>query len=409
MAGTLTLETKMQVPGEFCVLRCNMPSFVGDWRQMDYGDPQSPRMAQLREEFGLEDVVGGCQTEWEAILALKRWVRSRWNHGWSRAFERVKDGLDILREAAAGEQFTCGHYTTVLVDCARALGIPARPVALAIRDCEFPRDYNLSNVGHCVAEVWCNELGKWVVLDPDLNIHFERDGVPLSALEVHDAWLSGQVGVPSPDDARGQQQGAASTGPVTGPSDRNQASALEVNQITVQQDEPGFVVPRGEQLRIVDDLYPGSEPFDDEAARLTCQRFVRHQSVDYYARVVVAGWEWLAPRCLPTFVGHFAPRGGLRWTSNPADMYWSLNQVRIAATPSWSDGRGQLAICLEHCAPFFSHFERRVDHGPWERCEAAFDWPLHEGTNLLECRTVNVRGRPGIRALLEVAYAHARW
>ena len=34
-------------------------------------------------------------------------------------------------------------------------------------------------------EVSLNEFDKWIVLDADYNLHFERDGIPLSALEVH--------------------------------------------------------------------------------------------------------------------------------------------------------------------------------------------------------------------------------
>ena len=74
---------KRQVPGEFRVIRYDGRDFVGDYRAIDYGDPLDERMVQLHEEFGLESVVGGCDTELEAILALKRWVRSRWDHGWS--------------------------------------------------------------------------------------------------------------------------------------------------------------------------------------------------------------------------------------------------------------------------------------------------------------------------------------
>ncbi|MFQ6097667.1 MAG: transglutaminase domain-containing protein, partial [Armatimonadota bacterium] len=184
-------QAKRKVPGEFRVVRYDVRDFVGDYRAMEYGDPLDARMTQLRDEFGLESVVAGYGTEFEAILALKRWVRCRWNHGWSRSFRTVKDGLDILREAAKGEQFCCGHYTRVFVDCATALGWPARQVGIAIANCEFPRDHNVGNVGHSIAEIWCNEHGKWVVMDPDVNCHYERDGVPLNAMEVRDAWLSG--------------------------------------------------------------------------------------------------------------------------------------------------------------------------------------------------------------------------
>ena len=161
----------------------------------------------------LDDIVAGCGSEWEALLALKRWVRSRWNHGWSPAFDTVQDALDILREAERGAGFSCGFYATVLVACATVLGWPARRISVSLQDCSFPRDHRVGNVGHSVAEVWCNDLRKWVLLDCDVNCHYERDGVPLNAFEIGEAWRSGE--------------------------------ADQVEQIL---DEPGFVLPDEESI-----------------------------------------------------------------------------------------------------------------------------------------------------------------
>ena len=29
------------------------------------------------------------------------------------------------------------------------------------------------------------------MMDPDINVHYERDGTPLNALEIREAWLDG--------------------------------------------------------------------------------------------------------------------------------------------------------------------------------------------------------------------------
>ena len=367
-------QAKREVPGEFGVIAYDVKDFVGDYQCIDYDDPRGERLSQLREEFDLEAIIRDCATEFEAFLALKRWVRSRWNHGWSASFKTVQDGLDILREAAKGEQFCCGHYTRVFIDCATALGWPARPVGICIASCEFPRDYNVGNVGHAVAETWSNEHEKWVLMDPDINCYYERDGVPLSALEIREAWLSGE------GDA--------------------------VRQVL---DEPTFVVPSGDTVAIAKQFTPGLNEFDDEIVRLVCERFTRHQVLDYYARVRIAGWEFVDRRCLPTFVWHFQPSPEVRPTCDPARMYWSVNMVRMSVKPSWTDGEGQLTVSLEHCMPFFDRYEARIDEGAWERREEGFDWPMHEGVNRLECRAVNVMDRPGIVSRIDVAYARARW
>jgi len=367
-------ESKLRVPGEFDVIAYDVPEIVGDWSRSDWGDPDDERIAAIRDEFALDDVVAGCASEFEELLALKRWVRSRWDHGWSRSFKTVRDALDILRAAARGEQFTCGFYATVFVACATALGFPARKVGLGLADCSFPRDHRVGNVGHSVAEAWSNQHAKWIMFDPDLNVHYERDGVPLSALEIHDAWLSG--------------------------------AASEVRMV---EDEPAFTMPRGACLEVLGELYPELAEDTEEHVRLNFERFGRYRVMDYYARVRIGGFEWVDERCLPTFVHHFAPAGHAIFTSHLPDLYPSVNMVRLSAQPAWDADGASLKITLEHCTPWFDHYEVRIDGGGWEPRPDSFEWPMHEGGNVLECRAVNRRGRAGVISRIEVAYARPRW
>ncbi len=370
----MTQQDKLKVPGEFEVIAYDCPDFIGDYTQIDYGDPLSPRSSMLLDEFPIEDAVSGCASEFEEQLALKRWVRSQWNHGWSVDFDTVTDGLDILRSVAKGEQFCCGHYARVFADCATALGWPARLVGLSIEACGFPRNYNVGNVGHAVAEVWSNDLRKWVAMDPDLNCHYECDGVPLSALEVNQGWL-GDGG----------------------------------EQIALIKDEPEFVLPTGPTVELAGRRTPGLNRFDEETCRLLFERFGRHQAKDYYARLSIGSRQWVDRRCLPTFVCHFAPAGAKRWTSNPDDLYWTLNMARLGADPSWDETGAALVISPDHCMPWFDHYEVRVDGGEWERKDMPFSWPMHNGANRLECRAVNVRDRKGIVSTVDVSYTPAIW
>jgi len=366
-------EDRHSIPGDFEVIRCDLPAFVGDHTRMDYGDPLAPRTVQVREEYHLDDIVAGYDTEFAAQCALKRWVRSRWDHGWSLQFGEVQDALDILHAADEGEHFNCGFYSRVFVECARSLGWVARPTGVGVRDVAFPRGHNVGNVGHSVPEIWSNEFRKWIILDPDLNVHYERDGVPLSALELHDAWL-----------------------------------AHEAEAVTMVQEKPAFVCPTGEHVSLVKQLMPDLTHFSEQTVAHGMRRFSRHRVLDYYARLSIGPFTWLDGRCLPSFVVHFGPGSTGKLTSNPADLYWTVNMVRLGAAASWAEGP-KLALTLEHCMPWFDHYEVRVNGGEWQREAETCDWPLHEGENVLEVRPVNVCGRAGIVSRLEVAYAPARW
>lgn len=367
-------ESKLQVPGEFDLIAWRVPEIAGDWRAHDWLDPDDERIAAIREEFALDAVIAGAETELATILALKRWVRSRWDHGWSMSYRTVQDALDILREAGRGEQFNCGHYSRVFVACATALGIPARQVSLGLAGCSFPRGHDVGNVGHSVAEAWCNDLGRWLAIDCDLNVHYERDGRPLSALQVHDAWLSG-----------------------------------EATRVTPVYDEPAFVVPTGPTVQVLGELSPECRGFDDRMVALKFERFGRHDAMDYYARLRINGVELLDHRCPPTFVRHFAPGPAVRYSAHAPDLYPTLNAVRIGASPAWDHNGASLTITLEHCTPWFDRYEARIDGGPWAQCDASFRWAMREGVNRLQARAINRRGRPGIVSSLEVAYAAPVW
>lgn len=367
-------EIIRKAPGEFRVLEYDIPEFEGEYTCVDYGDPQAPRLLELKQEFALDAVVAGCESEWAELLALKRWVRSRWNHGWSKAFFEVKDSVDILRQAAQGEQFTCGFYARVFGECATALGWPTRGVSLGLDRGEFPRDDTYWNVGHAVVEVWCNDFAKWVIMDPDLNVHYECCGLPLSALEIHEAWLA---------------DGGAF--------------------VDMIQDEPEFVMPTGRTIEIGKDV-PMPRECTEESTRLKMERFTRHRALDYYARVRIGGWSFIDDRCLPGFLVHFQPSGEIRGTRDVTKLEWTVNLARAALTPSWDEASAAVHLKLEHCMPYFSHYEVRVDEADWQPISGEeFPWAMRDGVNVLQFRGVNVCDRRGPVSRLVVAYAKAAW
>ena len=142
---------------------------------------------RLRRGYGLDEVIAKGRTEFEQILLLRDWVSRRWDHGYCNVDNWSKTGLEYLRRAEKGECFTCAVYAFTLTEALTAMGFPARNITMAQADTDFigPDD----EIGHCVTEVWSNQFRKWIVLDADAAAHFELDGVPLSALEVRNAWI----------------------------------------------------------------------------------------------------------------------------------------------------------------------------------------------------------------------------
>ncbi len=153
---------------------------------MVWEDPDDPRLEHLRR------MLPGDALSSEAILdrvrALCTWVCTRWQI--QTANEGVVytpwDAQTIFSwgHRARGHNGLvpiayCVHYAIALVSCCAAAGIPARGAVFT--------DLVSGDGGHFATEVWFEELGKWVLVDPTVDAILVRDGLPLSVKEIQQA------------------------------------------------------------------------------------------------------------------------------------------------------------------------------------------------------------------------------
>jgi hypothetical protein len=148
-----------------------------------------PTLVELRRRFELDAVAGGG-SDLERVRAVRAWIRSLSVH---RMPHRMPpwDALLILDRASRQvDAFICMHTAVSLVQCCRALGMQARVVNLhqgVVAGILFPpaNDSNVHVLEHVVTEVWLAEWSKWVAIDADHDCHYEINGVPQSAWEIH--------------------------------------------------------------------------------------------------------------------------------------------------------------------------------------------------------------------------------
>jgi hypothetical protein len=146
-----------------------------------YDDPKAPQLLEMRREFAIDAVVAGVKNDLERLRLLARWVSTRWEHS-SDQMASKSDPLTILREAQKGGRFICREYAIVMAGIAAAYGLPARVVNL------LPRDVETRSEAHSVAEVWLDDLRKWVLADGQYGAIGELEGVPLNAIELQAAF-----------------------------------------------------------------------------------------------------------------------------------------------------------------------------------------------------------------------------
>jgi len=144
--------------------------------------PNDSGMLVLRERYKLDQLVRGANSDLERLRRIVDWVHGQWKHSGSNVPTR-RDPLTILGEARAGKQFRCVEYAVVTAACARALGMPARVLALKRKDVETAE----SGAGHVVAEVWLRDRQKWVFADAQFAVIPALAGLPLNAVEFQEA------------------------------------------------------------------------------------------------------------------------------------------------------------------------------------------------------------------------------
>lgn len=367
----------VQPPETAPVIRIGATPFV-------YQQP-SPRLKLLRERYQLDKVIAPGQTEMEQLMLLRHWVRNQWHTAWGShpaAWMPPWDALMILEAKDQPDCLTmCTHYAAVFTQCCLALGWTARHCIL---------DH------HCVSEVWVNQHRKWVMMDPgnsaeraDVNLHFERKGVPQSALELHLAQRTGQTGdltvcfTPAPL----MEKIAALCRPAPPAKEK-----LAPRPDTVPLAElPKYPVCGLVNFRRY--AFPGRNTFLDS---LYPGELYQGWSNYYYDGYWWIGDEADGPRLSPEYSQHRNP-------SRPQDIDWSLNWVRahLARTAQ----AGEVRIDLETFTPNLGRLEM-TEESPekpaWKPVTASFLWKLKPGKNTLRVRGVNQFERAGSESTVQV-------
>jgi len=300
--------------------------------------PPHPKLTRLLGQYRLKEVVAAGKTDLERLALLRDWVHSQWL-GWQSdkyPYCPSWDPMEILETTKGNWGFgMCTHYAATFVGCAAALGYAARSVIV---------DH------HCLAEVWSDELGKWILQDPgpsrEYDATYERDDVPLNALEVHEILARGAA-----EELRARKLPQAAVAPME----------ERVAKCFVR-----FGIP----LR--NDHLINPEPAELE-----------HGNEQYHWD----GYLWWTDDPAPRYPEYSLQSG------RPGDFYPTLNRTRIhlgaGAAPR------TLQVDLETLTPNFETYLKQVDSGAWERAGHRFDWELHAGENQMSVRSVNRFGRQG--------------
>ena len=136
----------------------------------------------LRSKYPIDSIIKEAHTDMDKTIKILNWVHGQWKHNGSNQPQR-HDAISILEEAREGKKFRCVEYGIVVSACLNAVGLKARVIGLKTKDVETRK----RSAGHVGAEVFLNDLKKWVFVDGQFNAMPVLNGVPLNAVEFQKA------------------------------------------------------------------------------------------------------------------------------------------------------------------------------------------------------------------------------
>ena len=294
----------------------------------------------------------GEENEFRRLLRLRHWVHTRWPIDNNQRFSG--DAFAILERAKKGDGFHCAHSMRVQQAALTSMGYVARNLGVDSDHKKFGRSRH-----HGVNEVWSNEYAKWVLLDAKYDVHFEREGVPLSALEVHEAVRYGKS-----DDVV-MVQGVQRRPVPMAPPGALEASIENYWWVSYTIRQNTFTQPHwsgGSRLVV----------FDNEPFRTTTWYRGGRDGLTRH-------WAYAAKAFVPTL--------------NRRQIEWTPGVPRLTVRQASS---GKLDVRLRSATPNFKDYQVRRDGGAWKPVLGGqLSWNLKEGRNTLEVRTRNLFGVNG--------------
>ena len=164
------------------------PSFIPNLVFRSGEDLSSPKFDHLKTKYQLDTIFHGETDEFKRILLLRHWIKSVIKiNDFGDPYPGDGYAEGILDAALKGQGFHCGHFMTVQNAIMNAFGYVTRTLGAG------PGVKGGPDGHHGINEIWLNQYDKWFLSDAKYDHHFEKNGIPLSALEIRDEYLKNKA------------------------------------------------------------------------------------------------------------------------------------------------------------------------------------------------------------------------
>jgi len=168
-------------------VKVDNPLFYPNTVFKSYENLNSPKFNALKEKYQLDTIFHGETDEFKRILLLRNWIHEHIKIDDIGPYPGDGSCESILDNALKGAGFHCGHFMVVQNAIMNAYGYVTRCIGAG------PGGADGKEYHHGINEIWLNTYHKWFLSDAKYNHHFEKEGIPLSALEVRDEYLKNKA------------------------------------------------------------------------------------------------------------------------------------------------------------------------------------------------------------------------
>jgi len=336
---------------EYTLAEHDNPPFKPNVEFLGYEDLNHPGFQELKEKYQLDTIFHGETDEFKRILLLRHWIRSVISiddHGDPYPGGGYVEG--ILDAALEGQGFHCGHFMKVQNGIMNAYGYVSRTLGAG------PGVKGGPDGHHGINEIWLNDYEKWFLSDAKYDHHFEKDGIPLSALEIRDEYL---------------KNGAADILRVKGP-----------DRISTPYDpETGTSWERSAQTYTWIEYHTHNDMFTVWPEHETLLSFFADEYFQNHTWIWDDKPHWAYAK--PEFMRLVPERDAIEWTPNTI-----ASEVLI---------KGNIArIKLISETPNLKEYQMRASPlGKWEAVEESIELKLSDERHVLHFRTMNLAGVSG--------------
>ena len=146
------------------------------------------RAKEIRDYFQLDKLYDADSDSWTKALAIGKFVATNIPHDNQEIEPEHRNAIDLWEYTKnVAPAFNCRLHSILTFELMLAAGLDARFVTC------LPEDEN-DNDCHVMNEVWLPELGKWAMIDSDMDGNYasDLDGTPLSLREIREHYIAGE-------------------------------------------------------------------------------------------------------------------------------------------------------------------------------------------------------------------------